>query len=135
MLDDADRHSEEAVDPAHPLGVAAGEVIVHGDDVDALAFQGVEINGERGDQRFPFAGFHFGDLTLMQHDATDQLLVEVAHVENAPAGLADDGERFNQQVVELGSFGQFFFEFDGFGGKVDVGKLLDLRLERVDRHD
>jgi hypothetical protein len=37
VLDDADRHAEEAVDPAHPFRVAAGEVVVDGDDVDALA--------------------------------------------------------------------------------------------------
>ena len=35
--DDADRHAQELVEPAHPLGVALGQVIVDGDDVDALA--------------------------------------------------------------------------------------------------
>ena len=31
------RQAEEMVDPAHALGVAAGEIIVDGDDMDALA--------------------------------------------------------------------------------------------------
>ena len=35
--DDADRHAEELVDLTHPFGVAAGEVVVHRDDMDALA--------------------------------------------------------------------------------------------------
>ena len=36
---EADREPEEPVDPAHPLGVAAGEVGVHRDDVHPLAGQ------------------------------------------------------------------------------------------------
>ncbi len=135
MHDHADGQSQEFVNAAHPFGVALGQVVVDGDHVDSLSGEGIQIHGQSGDQRLTFAGFHLRDFALMQHDAADQLLIEVAHVQNAPAGLAHDGERFHQQVVERGSLGQFFFEFDGFGGEVDVGKLLDLRLERVDRHD
>ncbi len=29
--------AQEAVDLAHPLGVALGQIVVHGDDVDAPA--------------------------------------------------------------------------------------------------
>ena len=39
VLNDADGHAEEAVDPAHPLRVAAGEVVVDRDDVDAFALE------------------------------------------------------------------------------------------------
>ena len=100
VLDDADRHAEEAVDLAHPLRVAAGEVVVHRDDVDALAFERVQIGGQRRDERLAFAGLHLGDLALVQHRAADELHVEVPHVQHAAAGLADDGERFGQQIVE-----------------------------------
>ncbi len=34
---DADRHAEAAIERAHPFRVAAREVVVHGDDVDAAA--------------------------------------------------------------------------------------------------
>ena len=85
---------------AHPLGVAAGQVVVDRDDVDALAFERVEIGGQRGDERLAFAGLHLGDLALVQHHAADQLHVEVPHVQHAAAGLADDGERLGQEVVE-----------------------------------
>ena len=61
VLDDADRQAEEAVDAAHPLGVAAGEVVVDGDDVNALAFERVQVGGQGGDQRLAFAGLHLGD--------------------------------------------------------------------------
>ena len=33
--DDADGQAEEVVDLAHPFGVAPGEIVVDGDDVDA----------------------------------------------------------------------------------------------------
>ena len=100
VLDDADRHAEEAVDPAHPLGVAAGQVVVDGDDVDALAGERVEIGGQRGDERLAFAGLHLGDLAAVQHHAADELHVEVPHVQHAASGLADDREGLRQQVVE-----------------------------------
>ena len=100
VLDDADGHAEEAVDPAHPLRVAARQVVVDRDDVDALALERVEIGRQRGDERLAFAGLHLGDLALVEDGAADQLHVEVPHVEDAAAGLADDGEGLRQQVVE-----------------------------------
>ena len=100
VLDHADRHAEEAVDLAHPLGVAAGEVVVDRDDVHALAFERVEVGGQRGDERLAFAGLHFRDPAAVQHHAADELHVEVAHVEHAPAGFAHDGEGLRQHVVE-----------------------------------
>jgi hypothetical protein len=36
----------------------------------------------------------------VQHHAADQLHVEVAHVHDAPAGLADDCEGLGQKLVE-----------------------------------
>ena len=42
---EADAKAEKAVDLAHPLAVALGEVVVHRDDVDALAREGVEVGG------------------------------------------------------------------------------------------
>ena len=98
--DDADRQAEELVDLAHPLGVALGEVVVDGDDVDALAGERVQIDGQRGDQRLAFAGLHLGDGALVEHHAAHQLHVEMALAEGALGGLADRGEGRNQQVVE-----------------------------------
>ena len=98
--DDADGEAEELVDLAHPLGVALGQVVVDGDHVDAVAGERVEIAGEGGDERFAFAGLHFGDLALVQHHAADELHVEVAHLHGAPAGFADYGEGFGQDFVE-----------------------------------
>src|ERR1700691_2540204 len=103
---------------------AIGQVVVARDDVDALAIQGLALSGA-----------HFGDFAAVQDDAADQLHVEVAHVEEAAAGFADYGESLDEQVVERRPLGQLFLEFDGFGGQIDIGKLLDLRFEIVDGGD
>ena len=73
--------------------------------MDALAGERVEVARQRGDQRFAFAGFHFGDFALVQHHAADQLHVEMAHVEDPAAGFAHDREGFDQEVVERGALG------------------------------
>ena len=57
----------------------------------------------------------------------------MAHVEDAAAGLADHGEGFDQEVVERGALGDSLFEFNGFSGQVDIGKLAKLRFQGVDR--
>ena len=103
--DDADGEAEEAVDLAHPLGVALGEVVVDGDDVDAVAGERVEVAGQRGDEGLAFAGLHLGDLAGVEDHAADHLDVEVAHADDAAAGLADDGEGLGEEVVERGLFG------------------------------
>src|SRR6266403_933310 len=64
--DYADGEAERAIERAHPFGVAAGEVIVYGDDVHATAGQGVQGCGQSGYERFAFAGFHFGDFAVVQ---------------------------------------------------------------------
>ena len=99
-LDGADRHAQRRGRWAHPLAVAAGQVVVDGDDVDALALQRVEVGRQRGDERLAFAGDHLGDVAAVQDDAADDLHVVVPHVLGAAAGLAAGGERLGQQVVE-----------------------------------
>ena len=97
---DADGQSQETVDPAHPVGIALGEVIVDGDDVNAAAGQRIEVCGQRSDQRLALAGAHFGDLPVVQAHAADQLHVEVAHLQGALAGFAHHRERLGHDRVE-----------------------------------
>src|SRR5690606_17580967 len=75
ILDAADREPEIVVHEAHPFGVAAGEVVVDGDNVHALAGETVEVGGRDGDEGFAFAGGHFRDAALMQGNAADHLHV------------------------------------------------------------
>ena len=130
--DDADGEAEELMELAHPLGVAAGEVVVDGDDVDALAFEGIEIGRQGGDEGLAFTGLHFGDFAFVKHHAADQLHVEVAHVEDAASGFADYGEGFDQEIVEGGALGNSLFKFNGFRGEVGVGEVAKLRLQGID---
>ena len=135
VLDDADRHAEEAEDLAHPLRVAPRQVVVDGDDVNALAGQRVEVGRQRRDQRLAFARLHLGDAPGVEHVAADELHVEVPHVERTTAGLAHDGKRLGQQVVERGAAGKPLAELGGLLPELAVGEARNRRLEGVDGLD
>ena len=113
VQDAADRQAEKLIDRAHPFAVARRQVIVDRDDMDAPAGQRVEINRQRGDERFAFAGRHFGDLARDAGHAADKLHVEGDHLPfqrmfadddfraaQPPAGVLDHGEGFGQDFVQ-----------------------------------
>ena len=79
LLDEADGEAEKGVDLAHPACVAAGQVVVDGHDVDALAGQGVQVDGHGGRERLALAGLHLRDLALVQRYAAHDLHVEGPH--------------------------------------------------------
>ena len=56
--------------------------------------------GQRGGERFAFAGLHLDDRTEMDRRPAQQLHVEVAHVESPPPGFADQRERLDEQSLE-----------------------------------
>ncbi len=64
--------------PDPSSGVAAGEVVVDGHHMHALAGERIEIDRERCDQCLAFAGLHLGDHAFVQHHAANQLNVEMA---------------------------------------------------------
>ncbi len=68
----------------------------------------------------------------MQHHPADQLHVEVPHVQDAPAGFADDRKGFRQQIVERGAIGDPLAELDRLFAELFVAQRLDLRFESVD---
>ena len=96
----AHREAQELIHLAHPLAVALGEVIVDGDDVHALARQGVEVGRQGGHQGLALAGFHLGDTALVQDDAADELHPVGAHAQHALVRLPADGEGLGQDVVQ-----------------------------------
>ena len=89
---DANGQPQEAIDLTHPLGVAACQVIIDGNDMYALTGQRIEVDRQGGNERFTFTGLHLGDLALVQDNATDELYVIVSHLDAAPAHLAHDGK-------------------------------------------
>jgi hypothetical protein len=122
MNDDADAQPEELVELAHPLRVALGEVVIDRDHVHAAPGEGVEVNRQGGDQRLAFAGLHFSDLALVQHQAADQLHVEMPHVEHAAPGLAHHGEGFGENLEQ-----HFVLDAAALG----VGRLDTVHVHRL----
>ncbi len=133
--DHSHRHPQVIVDRSHPLRVAFGQVVVHRGDVHALAGERVEVGGRDARKRLPFAGFHFHDFALVEHDAAHELHVEQAFPEHPVRGLAGQGEGLGKE---------FFHRFALRDPRPVLGRLgLDalrrershLGLERVDLFD
>ena len=124
---------------AHPLGVAAGEVVVHRDHVNAAAGESIEIAGQGGNQGLALAGFHLGDLTFVQHHAADQLHIKVTHAKHTLAGLSYDRKGFRQDlvkdralVVQASGVGKPLLEGSRFATQFVVGKRVKFLLQQVD---
>ena len=145
VFETADGEAEPCVEVAHPFGVALGVVVGGGDDVNAFAGEGVEVDGEGGDEGFAFAGGHFGNHAVVDGHAADELYVEVNHFpgEVVPAdfdggaaesagGVFDDGEGFEFDLFEGGAVGEAFFEFGGFVLKLLIGERFVLFVEGFD---
>ena len=152
--DDANRQAKEVIELAHPLRVALGQVIVDRNHVYAASGERVEVNRQGCDQRLTFTGLHLGDLALVQNGAADELHIEVPHVQDAPAGFANNGEGLRQKLVKsclhcgvffvgifdrVHAFADALAELFCLGAKLLVGELLHRRLKRINlpdqRHD
>jgi len=129
---DAHREPQEVVEAAHPLGVATGQVVVHGDHVHALARQGVQVHRQGSGQRLALARAHFGHFAVVQRDAAEHLHVEVAHLHDALAGFAHHSKGFDQQIVERGTIGNAALELVGLGAQIGVAEALQRGLQGVD---
>jgi hypothetical protein len=123
------------IDAAHPFGVTAGEIIVDGDDMDSLAFERVEIGGERRDKGLAFAGAHLGDPALMQNHPANELNIEMTLAEDAARRFPYRGESRHEQIVKRPAGGEFLPEYLGSGGELGIGELPHFGLERIDRRD
>ena len=98
--DDSRRQAEVGVDGAHPGGVASGEVVVDGDDVDTLARQRVEVGGGHACERLSLTGLHLEDVALVEDDGAHDLDVVVLLAKHPEAGLAGQGEGLGQDGVK-----------------------------------
>ena len=99
VYDKSDLESHVLIELAHPLGVAAGKVVVDGYDVNAVARERVEVRGQGRNEGFTFTCFHLGDTSLVEHDAAEHLYGEVLHSEHSPARLAACRERVGKNIV------------------------------------
>ena len=83
MLQAAYGKAQAMINGTHPHRVPARQVVVDRDYVDACARKSVQINGQGGYQGLALAGFHFGDLTVVQHYTADKLHVVVTLTQTA----------------------------------------------------
>jgi len=56
---------------ARQVGIAAGEIVINSDDMDATTGERIEITRQCRDQSLSFSGFHLSDLSLMQDHAAN----------------------------------------------------------------
>src|SRR4030081_3052217 len=68
-------HTEKIKDPTIPAGVAARQVIIDGDKVDAFARQRVKVRRKRGGEGLSFTSTHLGNFAEMECDAAQNLHV------------------------------------------------------------
>ena len=71
MHNQANRQTEELVNTAHILAVAACQIIIDSYNMHAFAGQCIQIYRSSSYQGFTFTGTHFGNFAAMQHYATD----------------------------------------------------------------
>ena len=130
--DHIDIEAQEAVHPAHPLGVTFGQVLVDGHHVHALAAEPVEVRRQHTGQGFTLTGLHLRHVAEVQGGPTHDLYVEVPLGQHPRGRLPGDGEGLGQQVVEIGAVVDAPLELRGLGPQLFVGQLLDLVGEGID---
>ena len=140
--DQAHGQAQEAVELAHPLAVALGQVVVDRDDVDAFAGEGVEVGGQGGHQGLALAGLHLGDAALVEDDAADKLHPVGAHAQHPPGRLPADGKGLGQDIVgglavfqaglELVGLGPEFLVAEGLIGLLQGLNLLHKGLDLLE---
>jgi hypothetical protein len=130
--DQADAEAQPAVQPAHPLGVAGGQVVVDGDEVGPAAAEAVEVGRKGRDERLALTGLHLGDPAEVEGGTADQLDVVVALAQHPLARLADHRERLDEEVVEVLAALEALAELACLGLEGRVVQPLHLRLEGGD---
>src|SRR5262249_26258122 len=78
------------------------------------------------------AGVHVRDLALVEDDAPHELDVEVAEPDRPHAGLAGEGERLDEQVVQVLAARGALAKGQGAPAELLVREPLELRLQGAD---
>ena len=111
--DEADGQAEELIDTAHVFTVTSSQVVIDGDDVNALTGQGIEVYRKGRNQGLPFTGTHFGDIPAMKDDTAQDLDVKMTHPRYPTGCFTNDGKGFGQDIIQRFTGSQTIFEFKG----------------------
>ena len=96
----ANRKTQESINFPHPFCVTFCQIIVDRDNMDALAFQCVQIGWQCSNQSFTFTCFHFSNTPLMENDTTDNLHLEVFHADTSPRCFSADRKCLYHNIVQ-----------------------------------
>ena len=129
----ADGDAQRLQQRTHPFGVAAGQIVVDGHDVNVPTAQRVAGRGDRSGQRLALTGCHFDDVAGQHPQRPEQLHVERPEPGGPFGGFPRDGEELRDvvglgQVVEVeqaGGFAQLLVVEPG-GFLVILGRRGDL---------
>ena len=132
VLDRADGHAEAFEDAAVPLGVALCEVVVDGDEVDALALEPVQIERQARHEGLALTSLHLGDVAFVEDDPAHQLDVEHALAGLADPGLADGREGLEEELLQGLAVFEPLAELRGLAAQLVVRELAEFRLDRGD---
>ena len=130
--DETDGEAKEFVYLSHPFAVSFRQIIIDGNNVDALSFQRIQIDWCRSDQRLAFTGTHLSDVSTMQNNTTNQLGIEVTHPQHAAGGFTNDRKSLWQDIIQCLTLGKTRFKFIGFVRQRRITQLLQTVLQRID---
>ena len=120
---------QESVQFAHPLHVTLSQVIIDGDDVNAFAFQRIQISRQRSHQSLTFTSLHLGNTSLMEYDAADDLYTEVFHAQGSLCTFTAYRKSFRQKIVQCFPCCNTVFELLCFSPQLLIGKLLHFLIK------
>ena len=97
-MDATYREAEEVIDLAHPLRIAARQVVIDRHYVNPTTGKCIQRHRQGRHQSFTLSGPHLGDAALVENNAAHQLNVEMTHSGGTLARLADQ----TKDLFELG---------------------------------
>ena len=121
--------TQEGIQFSHPFRVTLCQVVVDCDDVNAFAFQCVEICGQSSDQSLTFTGLHLGNPALVQYHAADELHPEVLHAQASPCAFSTDRKGLWQNIVQGLSVLQSFPELRRLRLQLLIAECLHLLVQ------
>ena len=130
--DHTDAQAQKLVDRSHPFGITPGQIVIHRDHVNTLTGQGVDVDSKSGDQGFPFPSLHLSNFAPMKDLTTDELHIEMTHIQGAPARFANRSKGFGENIVKRFAQFQTGFELGGLGLQISIRELGDSLLQLID---
>ena len=118
---------------AHHLRVTLSQVVIHRDNVHALALKTVEVRRQHGRQRLTLTGLHLGHRAEVQRSAAHDLHLVVLLAQHAPRRLTRRRKRIQQDVVQRRPVCQLLLKLVSLGLQLLIrkGRILLIQLHNL----